>query len=69
MTTEQTKEAIRIAGGEWDLFVHWMRGQTVGMDEDGNTNWYETDVARFIRNNTPKGKQVDVIIKDVYERI
>lgn len=65
MTTEQTKEAIRLAQGSWDLFEHFMRGQTVGMYPDGSTDWYEDDVHRFIRNNTPMGANATDIIRIV----
>jgi|GEM_PF-4144605 len=30
-------------------FYKWMEGQTVGLDEDGDTNWFDCDVERFIR--------------------
>ncbi len=65
MTIDQTKEAIRLAQGSWDLFEHFMRGQTVGMYPDGSTDFYEDDVHRFIRNNTPRGTNATNIIKIV----
>ena len=49
MTIDKAKEEIKKAGGSWDTFNEWMRGQTVGLNEDGTTNLYDYDVERFIR--------------------
>jgi len=48
MTTEEAKKKIKSAGGSWKTFLEWMGGQTVGLNPDGSTNWYEWDVNRFI---------------------
>lgn len=45
MTTEQAKTIV--GWKNWAAFLKWMSGQTVGMNEDGSTNWYEYDVRRF----------------------
>ena len=51
---------IRQAGGHWDIFLNWMNGQTVGMYDDGTTDWYTYDVERFIRYNCdPKNEPVE----------
>ena len=49
MTTQEVEAKLAERNIPWDDFQHWMRGQTVGMNEDGSTNWYEYDVNRFIR--------------------
>jgi len=49
MTTEEAKKQIKKAGGSWKVFNSWMRGQTVGMNEDGSEDIYDYDVERFIR--------------------
>lgn len=49
MTTSQAQQAIKEAGGDWAVFEHWMRGQTVGVAIDGSTEYYDCDVERFIR--------------------
>lgn len=48
MTTQEAQNKIKKAGGKWEDFVDWMFGQTVGLYENGETNWYEYDVNRFI---------------------
>lgn len=52
MTTPEAKSVIEDAGLDWDKFVEWMQGQTVGMYEDGSTNWYVYDVQRYVNGNT-----------------
>jgi hypothetical protein len=32
----------------WDRFSKWMRGQTVGMTPEGEIDYYDHDVHRFI---------------------
>lgn len=49
MTTKQAKEKIKKAGGKWKDFLDWMMGQTYGIDDNGEPNWYEWDVDRWIR--------------------
>ena len=49
MTTEQAEEKIRNAGCSVDTFWDWMRGQTMGLNDDGTTDVYDYDVDRFIR--------------------
>jgi hypothetical protein len=48
MTEKQAKQKIEKAGGSWKVFKKWMYGQTVGVNEDGTTNYYDWDVEKFI---------------------
>ena len=49
MRIDEARKAVEEAGGDWEIFQKWMRGQTVSMYEDGETDIYEWDVERFIR--------------------
>ena len=49
MKIEQAKKKIKDAGGDWEVFMEWMSGQTVGLNDDGSTDFYDYDVNRFIR--------------------
>ena len=49
MTIKEAKQLIKKAGGSWSVFMKWMNGQTVGMNKDGSTDFYDYDVNRFIR--------------------
>jgi hypothetical protein len=49
MRKKDAKEKIEKAGGSWEIFSKWMRGQTCGIYPDGATDYYEYDVNRFIR--------------------
>ncbi len=42
---------VRTIVGEehWDEFLKWMRGQTVGLNEDGSRDYYPWDVMQFCR--------------------
>lgn len=43
-------EVKKIIGKKyWKEFKEWMRGQTVGMNEDGSVDIYDYDVNRFLR--------------------
>jgi hypothetical protein len=48
MNTITAKQKIKQAGGKWSVFLKWMLGETVGLNKDGSTDWYEYDVQRFI---------------------
>jgi hypothetical protein len=48
MTISQAEQMIKDAGGDVDVFWEWMRGQTLGLNEDGTTDVYDYDVNRFI---------------------
>ena len=48
MTEKEAKKCVENAGGSWDVFSEWMRGQTMGM-VDGKPDIYDSDVNRFIR--------------------
>lgn len=42
------KEVIELIGKEnWKEFLKFMKGQTVGVNPDGSTNYYTFDVERF----------------------
>lgn len=43
MTTEKVKDLL------FEQFMIFMLGQTYGEGPDGQPDWYETDVNRFIR--------------------
>ena len=46
MREKKVKELI---GEEnWDKFMHWMRGQTCGVNKDGSSDFYDCDVNAFI---------------------
>lgn len=47
MNEREVKELI---GDEnWDEFEKWICGQTVGIDNNGEINYYQYDVMRFWR--------------------
>ena len=39
----------RIGKGRWKEFEKFMRGQTVGLNDDGTYDYYEQDVENFLR--------------------
>jgi hypothetical protein len=42
------QEVKKIIGyNNWNIFLEWMRGQTMGIYEDGSTNYYDCDVYAF----------------------
>lgn len=43
MREENIKELL------WEDFQMFMKGQTVGIYEDGSTNYYRHDVERYLR--------------------
>ncbi len=44
------KEVERLIGiNNWIAFCKFMEGQTVGINRDGSIDYYEQDVAIFIR--------------------
>ena len=49
MRENEARQRIKDAGGEWNTFMDWMRGQTLGLYDDGSTDFYDYDVNRFIR--------------------
>ena len=53
MTEQEVKIRLKDSDKTWEEFLDWMIGQTVGMNEDGSTNWYEYDVDRFMRGRSP----------------
>ena len=49
MREEKIKQLLKEAGGDWKVFSNWMSEQTMGLYSDGEFNYYEYDVERFIR--------------------
>jgi hypothetical protein len=47
----------RIGSNRWDEFVEFMYGQTIGLYEDGSTDYFECDVENFLRK--PKDRFFD----------
>ena len=44
-------EVIELIGKEkWKEFLDFMNGQTVGINEDGSSNYYKCDVENFLRD-------------------
>jgi len=42
------KKVKKIIGDEnWEKFLEWMSGQTVGRNNDGSTDYFESDVKAF----------------------
>ena len=52
MNEQQVKQLLNKHNLLWEDFTAWMFGQTVGMAEDGTTQYYEWDVERFVRSRT-----------------
>ena len=51
---------IEEAGGTKEVFEEWMSGQTCSMDEDGEADIYDWDVARFIEYKCdPKNEPIE----------
>lgn len=50
MSEQQVKDILEAYGYDFDEFIGFMIGQTVGQDNDGNTIYFEHDVLNFIRN-------------------
>lgn len=48
---DMLKEEVlqKIGKKNWSVFTKWMCGQTVGI-KDGELDYYEWDVDRFVRN-------------------
>jgi hypothetical protein len=47
MTEQQVKK--KIGNKNWEKFCEWMTGQTIGLNEDGTTDFYECDVEAFMQ--------------------
>jgi len=47
MKEEEVKE--KIGKGKWKEFTEFMKGQTVGINKDGSTDYYRQDVENFLR--------------------
>jgi hypothetical protein len=51
MTTEEVKSLLKQKNLEWEDFLEYMAGQTVGMNGDGSADYFERDVTNFIQGN------------------
>ncbi len=60
MKTKETKQKIEEAKGDWNEFLDWMYGQTVGQYPDGDTDWYECDIDNFISQISRPAKERQV---------
>ena len=48
------KQFIKLYGKrKFNKFKKWMFGQTCGIDENGESNYYDWDVTRFINGMHP----------------
>ena len=58
MTTNKVKQEIKKYNKihekqkNWKEFQHFMLGSAYGIDKDGNPNWYEYDIGRYLRVRT-----------------
>ena len=50
MTEEKAKQMIEEKGGDWNIFMTWMFGKTVGKDKYGSPSYYEWDIKLFINS-------------------
>lgn len=49
VTEKEVKD--KIGKDRWPMFLKWMDNQTVGINDDGSTNYYECDVEKFARGS------------------
>lgn len=50
MTRKQVETKLKENNLKWSVFSKWMCGQTMGI-VDGEPDYYDWDVERFIRNH------------------
>lgn len=50
MTANEVKNLLNQHNKSWEDFCKWMSGQTVGVYANGEIDWYEWDVKRFIND-------------------
>jgi hypothetical protein len=42
------QEARELVGDDgWDDFLDWLAGQTIGINDDGTIDYYDSDVKRY----------------------
>jgi len=59
MREKEAKIKIKEIGGDWNVFMKWMKNQTVSSYPNGDTDYYDYDVARFIRYRcNPKNEPI-----------
>ena len=50
MNEKQLRKILKENNRTWEEFLEWMHGQTMSADENGETNYYDWDVDRFIKH-------------------
>lgn len=58
MREKEVKQLLQANNKTWEDFLKFMRGQTVFMYEDGDTNYYDCDVEMFINHGKIKWSDV-----------
>lgn len=48
MTEKQVRQLLKKHNKSWKEFGKFMRGQTVGLNDDGLTDYYDCDVNHFL---------------------
>lgn len=49
------KQAKKLVGNDnWEDFLDFMQGQTVGISKNGDIDYYKWDVERYIENKVSK---------------
>ena len=48
MNKQEVDKILKENNRTWEEFMEFMKGQTMGLNEDGSTDFYERDVAHFI---------------------
>jgi len=48
MNEQEVKKLLKEHKLTWKEFNEWLKGQTVGVNTDGSTDYYSWDVERFI---------------------
>lgn len=56
MIESEVRKKLAENGLSWESFIVFMYGQTVGVNNDGSTDFFEWDVEKFIRVNTESTK-------------
>ena len=54
MNKEEVRELI--GDSNWREFLDYMHGKTVGVNDDGSTDFYDWNVERFIMSLKRRGK-------------
>jgi hypothetical protein len=58
----EVRSLLEAYGGSWEMFIEWMKGQTVSGDpETGETIYYPWDVAKFVRGLLNEKNYIDTM--------